>query len=148
MTLFRTLLLTCTCLFAAGAYAAETHRDFENYRVQFSAVNSTFIPPEVARRHGITRARDQALINLSITYLGGDEPRYGVPAQVSGRATNLMQQARELRFVEVREAEVVYYLAPLRHINEEVVYFDLQVQPEGETQPLNMRFERTLYLGD
>lgn len=148
MTLFRTFLFAGVLLLTAGVYAVETHQDFDNYRVQFSVVNSTFIPPEVAQAHDLTRARDQALINLSITHTGGDEPRYGVPAQVSGQATNLMQQSRKLDFIEVREAEVVYYLAPLRHTNEEVMRFHLQVQPEGETQPLEMRFERTLHRGD
>lgn len=132
-----------TLLFSTGAWAIDTHRDLGDYRVHFSTMNTTKLPPAVAETHGITRARDRALINISLTRPG--QPGYGQPAQVSGTATNLMQQSRQLEFREVREADAVYYIAPLEHIHEEVVTFELRVRPEGADTPLDVRFTRKLH---
>lgn len=132
-----------TLLFSVGVWAIDTHRDLGEYRVHFSVMNTTKLPPAVAEAHGITRARDRALINVSLTR--PDQPGYGQPAQVSGTATNLMQQSRQLEFREVREADAVYYIAPLEHIHEEVIHFDLSVQPEGSEAPLEVRFKRKLH---
>ncbi|MEC8427261.1 MAG: DUF4426 domain-containing protein, partial [Pseudomonadota bacterium] len=63
---------------------------------------------------------------------------------LKGSATNLMQQQTQLEFVEIKEPDTVYYLAPFRFINEEIVHFDLNIQVEGENY--DVKFTKKLYV--
>ncbi|WP_049722799.1 DUF4426 domain-containing protein [Gilvimarinus polysaccharolyticus] len=117
---------------------------FGDYTVHFSTFNSAFITPEVAEIYGITRARNQTLINLSVTKTSGDKTSLGLPAKLSGTASNLLQQQSVLDFAEINEGDATYYLAPLKHSNEEVYNFKIQVTV-ADTAPMTVSFSRKLY---
>lgn len=123
----------------------ETSQTFGSYTVHFSVFNSTFISPEVAQIYGLTRSKNQVLVNISLTQTLDGKTTLGLPVNISGTATNLIQQQRVLNFQTINEGEATYYLAPLRHTNEEVVNFVVQVQAEGESTPFTVRFTRTLH---
>ena len=123
----------------------ETSQKFGNYTVHFSTFNSTFISPEIAQIYGLTRASNQTLINISLTQTVDGKTTLGLPARVSGTATNLIQQQRTLEFKTIAEGDATYYLAPLRHTNEEVINFAVQVQAETESAPFAVRFTRNLH---
>lgn len=123
----------------------ETSQTFGSYTVHFSVFNSTFITPEVAQVYGLTRSKNQVLVNISLTQTLDGKTTLGLPVDISGTATNLIQQQRVLNFQTINEGEATYYLAPLRHTNEEVVNFVVQVQAEGESTPFTVRFTRTLH---
>lgn len=123
----------------------ETSQTFGSYTVHFSVFNSTFISPEVAQIYGLTRSKNQVLVNISLTQTLDGKTTLGLPVDISGTATNLIQQQRVLNFQTINEGEATYYLAPLRHTNEEVVNFVVQVQAEGESAPFTVRFTRTLH---
>ena len=123
----------------------ETSQTFGSYTVHFSVFNSTFISPEVAQIYGLTRSKNQVLVNISLTQTLDGKTTLGLPVNISGTATNLIQQQRVLNFQTINEGEATYYLAPLRHTNEEVVNFVVQVQAEGESAPFTVRFTRTLH---
>lgn len=122
---------------------------FGDYTVHFSTFNSAFVPPGVAEIYGITRARNQVLINVSVTHTKRGKTSLGLPAKVTGTARNLLQQQRVLEFDEINEGNATYYLAPLRHSNEEVYNFTLNVTPanaeQTDMQPLSVKFSRKLY---
>lgn len=124
----------------------DSSQNFGAYTVHFTVFNSTFVPPEIARIHQLTRARDRALINISVTRHDGTASSLGLPARVRGSATNLLQQQRTLNFQTIDEGNAVYYLASLRHTNEEVINFAIEVQPEGKPDSFTVRFTRTLHL--
>lgn len=123
----------------------ETSQQFGAYTVHFSVFNSTFISPEVAQVYGVTRAANQVLVNISLTRTQDGKTTLGLPAKVSGTATNLIQQQRTLTFKTIAEGDATYYLAPLRHTNEEVVNFTVQVQPDTASAPFTVRFTRQLH---
>lgn len=140
-------------IFGAAPAVAQTNQAksinsqevFGNYTVHFSVFNSTFLTPDAANAAGLTRARDQVLINISVTdnrNAGG----VGQAAEVSGTATNLIQQQRVLSFKTITEGDAVYYIAPLRHTNEEVMNFAIDVRPAGDAEAFTLRFSRTLYV--
>ncbi|WP_052480867.1 DUF4426 domain-containing protein [Gilvimarinus agarilyticus] len=122
---------------------------FGDYTVHFSTFNSAFVTPEVAEIYGITRARNQVLVNVSVTQTKRGKTSLGLPANVTGTASNLLQQQRVLEFDEINEGDATYYLAPLKHSNEEVYNFTLNVTPtdaeQTGIQPLRVKFSRKLY---
>jgi len=137
--------LFCLFFFATPALQAQDykdHVDFEKYSVHFNVFNSTFIPPDVAANYGIKRSKYESLINVSVSPKG----EYGaLPAALRGTVTNLMQQQKQLDFIEIAEKTATYYIAPIRISGEDLVRFHLFVQPDGETETLELKFERKIY---
>ena len=128
--------------FSSVAQEYNDHTNFEKYSVHYTVFNSTFIKPDIASIYGIKRSKYENILNVSVTPVG----QYGgLPVKLSGTVTNLMQQQKVLDFIQIKEESVTYYLAPVRINNKEVVHFNLQVTPEGETDPLTVKFSKTLY---
>ena len=123
----------------------KTFQKFGAYTVHYTVFNSKSIPPEVAKIHNLTRGKDLAFINISLTKTENGTTSLGIPALVKSKAINLMQQTKSLEFMEIKEPDATYYLAPLRYTNEEDLRFEVSVLPVGETKPLLITFNRRLY---
>lgn len=123
----------------------QTSQKFGNYTVHYNVFNSKNIPAEVASLYKLTRAKDVALVNISLTKTENGNTSLGLPAKVSVKAINLMQQVKDLDFMEIKEPDATYYIAKFRHTNEEDIRFDVSVVPEGETKPLKVIFTRKLF---
>lgn len=122
-----------------------TSEKFGNYTVHYNVFNSTDIPAQVAEVYKLVRGKDRALVNISLTKTENGSTSLGLPAVVSGLSKNLMQQQQRLKFIEIKEADATYYLAPLVFTNEEVLHFEVQVKAAENTRPLQINFSRTLY---
>ena len=148
------LLLICPLALAQSPQPPEARvveqqpwQDFGDYRVLYSTFNSDFLQPATARALGLTRAKNQVLVNIAVSRKQTDGSySLGLPAKVSGHATNLMQQQKALDFTEVAEATASYYLAPLRVSNEDVIHFTVEVVIDDQTLPV--KFSKTLYVSD
>lgn len=117
------------------------YEEFGEYKVFFSVFNSSFIPPEIAKSYNLVRGSNRALVNIAVLKNGSI---YGGKATISGQFKNLMQQSRELEFIEINEQKASYYLAPLRFDNEEVLHFHISVQPEGSEKTHTFSFHRKM----
>lgn len=126
----------------------ESTQKFGDYTVHYTVFNSAFIPSDVATVYQVNRAKNRALVNVSVTRETESGHSLGLPATITGTATNMMQQQRKLEFRTIDEGNATYYLAELRHTNEEIMNFAVQVQVEGQAQPFSIRFTRTLHSGD
>jgi len=123
----------------------KTSEKFGIYTVHYNVFNSKNIPAEVAKIYSLTRSRDLALVNISLTKTENGVTTLGLPAQVSVKAINLMQQTKALEFKEIKEPDATYYIAPFRHTNEEDIRFEVSVLPQGESKPLTVNFTRKLF---
>ena len=128
------------------AKSVRSTQTFGDYTVHFTVFNSTFITPEIARAYALTRGNNQVLINISVTKTSGGKTSLGLPAKITGTATNLIQQQQVLDFKTISEGEATYYLASLRHTHEEAINFSVDVQPEGVAKPFVVKFTRTLHV--
>lgn len=115
---------------------------FGEYRVVFSAFNSSFVQPEIATRHNITRGRNRGLVNIAL--IEGDAIT-GRAAMVEGTVTDLMSRQRVLEFFEVREGDAVYYLAPFSFSHQDPLTFRVNVQTEADGTVMPVSFQRTFY---
>lgn len=116
-----------------------------DYLIHFSTFNSSFLTPKVASAYGFVRGSDKALVNIAATKIQADNDRYGLPIEVSGSFRNLMQQQTVLEFVEIKEQNATYYIAPFEFDNEEVLHFDIEVLLPGQTRATPVRFSNKLY---
>lgn len=141
------LLASATTSFAQINQTKEiqTSQKFGAYTVHYNVFNSKSIPAEVAKVYDLTRSKDIALVNISLTKTENGVTSLGLPAKVSVKVVNLMQQVKELEFKEIKEPEATYYIAKFRHTNEEDIRFEVSVVPEGESKPLTLSFTRKLF---
>ncbi|WP_096085638.1 DUF4426 domain-containing protein [Agaribacterium haliotis] len=137
------ILLVAAPAALADIKAPQSHSDFDQYSVHYSVFNSTFIPADVAKIYGIKRSAYESLINVSI--YNNNKPMQSIAADINGRVRNLLQQSKKLDFIEIKEKNAVYYIAPVRINGEEVVHFELKVTPDGSNETLNVNFNKKLY---
>ncbi len=141
----KAILAMLACAFSLHA-AADQFRQFGDYQVHYIVFNSTDLDPDIARTYGVERSGRRAFINVSLLRTAAGRLPAGVPARVSGTATNLIQQQRELDFREIREQGAIYYVATLAITNEEIYRFALQVTPEGRTEVFEINFNQKVWV--
>ncbi|MDH3644592.1 MAG: DUF4426 domain-containing protein [Gammaproteobacteria bacterium] len=123
----------------ACAHAEQLQR-FGDWEVHYVVLPTEFLKPDVAAGYDIVRGRDRAFVNISV--LSPD----GLPSKVnvSGHSTNLLGQRQTLAFREVSEGSAVYYLAEIKHSDEEVVRFKITVSGATRREML-LEFQQKLY---
>ncbi|QIA62391.1 DUF4426 domain-containing protein [Vibrio astriarenae] len=121
----RWMLLLLTALICSPSWAGQ-YQTFKNVEVHYSAFNSTFLAPKVARSYNLKRNGYSALLNISVL----DSGSLGKPAttaKLSGSARNLIGNTKKLTFREVKEGDAIYYLAEFSITNEETLTFNIDV---------------------
>jgi len=134
------ILFLVGALLLNTAARAEQKQSFGDYDVHYIIVPTMTLKPEIAEKYGLLRARNRSLVNISILNALGQP----TSAVVTGISTNLLGQDQTLVFSEVTEGEAIYYLALLRHANEEYhrVAIDI-VLANGDLAEL--RFSQQMY---
>lgn len=114
-----TLLATLWSLTASAAQFVSV----DGHEVHYVLVNTLFLAPEVAHRHSITRAKDRAIVNLSVIGPDGRARQ----AELKGNFRNLIGQINELDFALVKDGEAIYYIAPIKFTDQDVLRFEINV---------------------
>lgn len=125
LPVFSALLL----LFSSASFAGQS-KDIGSLEVHYSAFNSTFIPPDIAKTYALKRSGVHAILNIAIL----DKAQAGKPAThatLTGEARNLLGTKKPLTFREIREGDAIYYLAELKFANEENYTFTIDINAAG-----------------
>lgn len=118
------LLFIALCLSLPAL--AERKQSFGDLDVHYSAFNSSFLQPEIAAAAGLSRGKQQGVLNISVLKAG--QPAAAV---VSGEMRNLLGQIHRLSFKQVSEGEAIYYLAQFPIEQQETLRFSLKIQADG-----------------
>lgn len=116
------------------------------YEVHYNAFNSTFLQPNVAQSYGITRGKTRGLLNVSILEKQADGSTKPVVAVINGKATNLTSQVQALEFRQIRESNALYYIAEYAFTDDQILRFNLQVQPDPNSAATDIKFEQRFYV--
>jgi hypothetical protein len=136
--------LACLCLIALSA-RAENSQDFGDYVVHFNALTTDILQPKVATEYGIKRSGNHAMLNVVVLRKVLGATGQPVTATVTGIATTLNGQQRNLNLREIREPNAIYYIADFGIGNEEILNFALDVRPEGETNSFKVQFRQQFF---
>jgi hypothetical protein len=132
-----TLLVGCTEQPEQRAMPAqpldETFKDFGNYEVHFNALRTDELTPEVARAYGIQRSANRVMLNVTVLRKEAEHaPRKPVEATVAVDAYNLNGQLKE----------AIYSIGEVTIAGTEILVFDINVTPQGESSPFNVKLKR------
>ena len=116
--LFSLLLVVSTHSFAQ----TQTYTDGQGIRIYHTLFNSLMMEPAAANALNLTRAPNVASLTVALTKpLGEDRFSLGQPGLLRAWSKNILGQEEELEFVTVEEGDVVYYIAQVRHSNNETL---------------------------
>ncbi len=145
------LFVACTAL-ALGACGGNGERDipeaptaeensaiFGDYTVFFHSLSTDEVPAEVAKSVGIVRARNRAMLNVSVLRT---ESREAVEADVAVKAVNLTGQLKKMTMRKVEQGDAIYYLGELSVSNRETIIFNITVSPDGSDETYQVRTQR------
>lgn len=124
---------------------AQQAQDFGDYVVHYNAFTTDMLTPEVGKAYNIQRSPNRALLTISVLKKVMDTPGTPVPAKVSASGTNLTGQLREVPVREIREDGAIYYLGEFPVHNLETYMFTVNVDVEGEKEPLVVKFKQQFY---
>jgi len=127
-------------LFAAPL-AAEQFQKFDDIEVHYVVVNASFLDPAVAARYGVPRGKDRAFVNLSVL----DAADQSLDATVTGVTLNLLNQESALTFSTIKEADSIYFIAPLKFTDRDTLRFRIDVVVPGRT-PMRIEFQQQMFV--
>ncbi|AWB69024.1 DUF4426 domain-containing protein [Saccharobesus litoralis] len=131
----------CFSLFFSGFSFAEQMKKLGKYDVHYIAFPSTFVQPQTAKALGLKRRNNMALVNISVL---DSQSKKGQKVTVTGFAKNLIGHHKELTFIEVDEGNAIYYMAQVKHSNEETLRFTIYVDDGVSKQEL--KFQNKMYV--
>ncbi len=128
-------------LLASGIGAGEQLQRFGDFEAHYVVIPSTFVQSEIAHQYRLRRGPGLAVVNVSVLDPSGE----GTACAIAGHSKNLLGQISPLTFKEVREGDAVYYLAEVRHADQEVLRFSLAITPV-DAEPFTLNFQQRLYV--
>ncbi|MDO6564756.1 DUF4426 domain-containing protein [Amphritea sp. 1_MG-2023] len=137
------MLSLLSAAFSANAEQMVAHGD---YRIHYNAFNSSFIAPDVAAAYGIQRSKTKGLLNISVLQEQADGSTKPVSAVVQGDVTNLISQKQTLNFTAIKETGALYYIGEFGFTDDQVLRFNLQVQPDPNLPAYRIDFEQRFYI--
>ena len=149
-------LLAAACLaMLAGCQGApeqtavpvtETMQDFGDYVLHFNALTTDRLTAEIARRHGIVRSSNRAMLNVSI--LRKEEGSVGIPVRgtVEVSAANLTGQLKNVNLREITEADAIYYIGESSVADGETLVYSIDATPTDESGPLSVRYMKQFFV--
>jgi len=141
--MFRLLSLLFFLLFS-GQYAFSQTVDVAGFEIEYRVFNTNFLTPQVAETYDIVRAKNRALINITVRKKLPDGGSEVVSAKVRGTSFDLLRKT-PLKFFEVQEGTSRYYLAELKFHHSETLYFNINVQTDPDKPGHDLEFSKTFY---
>ncbi|WP_017445213.1 DUF4426 domain-containing protein [Gayadomonas joobiniege] len=114
-----------------------------DWQVHHIAFPSTFIQPEVAKATGFDRRNNYNLINISVVDKTSKQP---LALKVTGYAQNLIGHRKNLTFKKIDEGDAIYYLAEIRHANEETYRFFIQLSEPTSGRSETLEFMQKMWV--
>lgn len=142
-----TLLLVVAAMGSLPHAVAQQAEDLGDYRVHYSAINTSQLSPEVARAFGIQRSTSRALLNLAVLRKRDGAMNEPTRARIQVEAVNIAGQRRDIEMREVTEQDAIYYIGTFRIHNEERVTFQIEVDPDDSSEPASsFRFQQQFFV--
>jgi hypothetical protein len=110
--------------------------------VHYVVVNTSFLDPAVAAHYGVARGKDRAFVNLSVL----DGAGKSLDATVTGTTLNLLNQEAALTFSTIKEADSVYFIAPLKFTDRDTLRFRIDVVVPGGRAPMRVDFQQQMFV--
>lgn len=139
MKISRILSYAILLLLPFSSFAGNVEK-FGDYVVHHNVLPTNLLLPDVARAYKIKRSKNRGMINIVVQHKGK-----GVSAKVTGTGVNLNAQLKHLKFQEIKDGDVIYYISSFRVTNKELINFKVKIQPAGSSKTRTIKFKKEFY---
>jgi hypothetical protein len=136
-----TLSMLLTSIALSEPLKQSHYKQHGDIKIFYSAFESSFIAPEVAVAYNFVRGKDKGLVNIAVVQTLGQ----GMPANITGQVSNILQQSQQLEFIPIKEQNTIYYLAPFEFDNEDFLTFKIKVDSPVSKGPYSFKFQKKMY---
>jgi hypothetical protein len=140
----KVLFILAVSLASLSSYA-ENSKEFGDYVIHYNAFRSDTISPEVAKQYNLARANNRVIINIAVLKKVMNTTGKPTSSKVTGHASNLTGQLKQLEFKEITEGNAIYYLAETKISDGEFLKFDVKILPQGEKKPARLKFDKRFF---
>lgn len=119
------------------AASSQNREEFGAVVAHYSALSTEHLLPDMAKHYGIVRAADRGLVNLALEKTGTTD---SVRAAVSGTATAISGEKKDIRFREIVEEGSVSYIGEFALSAPDTYTFTISITPENATAPYTLKF--------
>ena len=143
----RSLLLVLLSIGLFTNANAERAKEYGNYIVHYNAVTTDFLTPTTAKQYNLTRSKNRGMVTIAVQEKAPEGKAMGKPlaGNITGYATNLNGQTRNLKFRKIKEGSAIYYIDDFSVTNQEVINFVLSVKPEGQDSSYSLKFKQQFF---
>jgi len=138
------LLFLTIAVFTPSAFA-ENSITIGDFVVHYNAFRSDTLTPEIAQAYQLTRRNNRIVVNIAVQKKLPNGKTQAVKADVSGFASNLTGQVKNMDFREILDGDAIYYIAESQVSNREVLNFQLKVKPNDSNRTANVKFQQEFY---
>lgn len=132
-------------LFISNVSATPVSKDFGEYTVHINAFNSDTLQPSMAKAYNIVRSKNRGLLTISVVKKSLSANPKPVKAKVSGKATNLTGQLKDIQIREINDGGAVYYISEFQVADKEVLDFTIYLTPNDHTSPFTVELRQQFY---
>ncbi|BCE03238.1 DUF4426 domain-containing protein [Marinicellulosiphila megalodicopiae] len=146
MRLISIFILSLVTTFAMAA-EPDFYKTFGEYTIQYTAINTTDINPDVAKQSGLPRSKNIGLLN--IVALKNNESGFDTsfePHSIKLSAFNLLGQEVNLDLIIHKEQTSVYYLATFRKYESDNYWFKIDIQFDETSKPESFKFTKEVFI--
>jgi len=142
--IIKLLFIFAVSLTSFSSYA-ENSKQFGDYVIHYNAFRSDVLSPDMAKQYGLTRANNRILVNIAVLKKAMGTTGQATRSKVTGHASNLTGQLKNLEFKEITSGSAIYYLAETKISDGEFLKFDLKITPEGKDRATKLRFNKRFF---
>jgi hypothetical protein len=123
-----------------------TSADFGDVVVHYNAIRTDQLQPEIARVYGIERSANRVLVNVAMLTKAADGTASPADGTVTATARNLNGQLKDLQMRRIQEGPSIYFIGEVGISNEEILVFDIDLDPSGTAGRHQVQFKREFFV--
>ncbi|MEM1092000.1 MAG: DUF4426 domain-containing protein [Pseudomonadota bacterium] len=119
----------------------------DGIQIHYSAVSAANLPAAMASLLGIKRAKNQALLHVSVLRMDADSGLgQAIEGQVKASAINSTGARQNIAMRRMADAGTVSYVGIVRVADRDTLEFSLDVRPEGSSEPVAVAFSQQFFV--
>jgi hypothetical protein len=128
-----------------AAPSEPTSQDFGEFQLHFNAIRTDQLTAEVARAYAIERSTRRVMLNVALLRKDADGRTVPVDGTVTARVYNLNGQLKDMTMRRIAEGESVDFIGETGISGNEILVFNIQASPLGQSEKFQAQFKREFY---
>ena len=133
-------------LLSFQAFGENNSKQENGYEVNYIALSTMVLTPEVAKNYNIGRSKTMAFVNIAVLKTNTDVVSSPVEATIVFSAKNTYGQNKSVTLEKISENDgAIYYIGTFSVSSKETINFQAQVQPENTTHLIEVKFTKEFH---